>query len=66
MQKREINTKYLLAGAGAVIFMLLFIIVIQTCRKSKSAKIYFNTNVMKIKQVMEPSNDHQMAAVKII
>lgn len=38
MQKREINTYYLLAGAGAVIFMLLFIIVIQTCRKSKSAK----------------------------
>lgn len=68
MQKREINTNYLLAGAGAVIFMLLFIIVIQTCRKSKSAKgnFYFNTNVMKIKQVMKPSNDHQMAAVKII
>lgn len=38
MQKREINTNYLLAGAGAVIFLLLFIIVIQTCRKSKSAK----------------------------
>lgn len=38
MQKREINTNHLLAGAGAVIFMLLFIIVIQTRRKSKSAK----------------------------
>lgn len=38
LQRGEINTKYLLAGAGAVIFMLLIIIVIQTSRKSKSAK----------------------------
>lgn len=38
IQKSEINTNYLLAGAGAVIFMLLIIIVIQTSRKSKSAK----------------------------
>lgn len=37
-QKNEINTNYLLAGAGAVIFMLLIIIVIQTSRKSKSSK----------------------------
>lgn len=37
-QKNDINTNYLLAGAGAVIFMLLIIIVIQTSRKSKSAK----------------------------
>lgn len=37
-QKNEINTNYLLAGAGIVIFMLLIIIVIQTSRKSKSAK----------------------------
>lgn len=37
-QRGEINTKYLLAGAGAVIFMLLIIIVIQTSKKSKSAK----------------------------
>lgn len=39
LQRCEINTKYLLAGAGAVIFMLLIIIVIQTSRKSKSAKM---------------------------
>lgn len=32
------NTNYLLAGAGAVIFMLLIIIVKQTSRKLKSAK----------------------------
>lgn len=38
LQRGEINTKYLLAGTGAVIFMLLIIIVIQTSRKSKSAK----------------------------
>lgn len=38
LQRGEMNTKYLLAGAGAVIFMLLIIIVIQTSRKSKSAK----------------------------
>lgn len=37
-QKNEINTNYLLAGAGVVIFMLLIIIVIQTSRKSKSSK----------------------------
>lgn len=39
LQRGEINTKYLLAGAGAVILMLLIIIVIQTSRKSKSAKM---------------------------
>lgn len=38
LQKSEINTYYLLAGSGAVIFMLLIIIVIQTIKKSKSAK----------------------------
>lgn len=38
LQNSEINTNYLLAGAGAIIFMLLFIIVIQTSRKSKSDK----------------------------
>lgn len=37
-QQNQINTNYLLAGAGAVIFMLLIIIVIQTSRKSKSSK----------------------------
>lgn len=37
-QKNEINTNYLLAGAGAIIFMLLIIIVIQASRKSKSVK----------------------------
>lgn len=38
LQRIEINTNYLLAGSGAVIFMLLFIIVIQSIRKSKTAK----------------------------
>lgn len=38
LQNSEINTNYLLAGAGAIIFMLLFIIMIQTSRKSKSDK----------------------------
>lgn len=38
LQNSETNTKYLLAGAGAIIFILLFIIVIQTSRKSKSDK----------------------------
>lgn len=38
LQKSETNTNYLLAGAGAIIFMLLFIIVKQTSRKSKSDK----------------------------
>lgn len=38
LQNSEINTNYLLAGAGTIIFMLLFIIVIQTSRKSKSDK----------------------------
>lgn len=37
-QQNEINTNYLLAGAGAVIFMLLIILVIQTSRKSKLSK----------------------------
>lgn len=36
-QQNQINTNYLLAGAGAIIFMLLIIIVIQTIKKSKSA-----------------------------
>lgn len=38
LQNSETNTNYLLAGAGAIIFMLLFIIVKQTSRKSKSDK----------------------------
>lgn len=38
LQKDEINTNYLLAGAGAVIFMLLFMIVIEIMRKPKSPK----------------------------
>lgn len=38
LQKSEINTNYLLAGSGTVIFMLLVVIVIQSIRKSKSVK----------------------------
>lgn len=37
VQKGKNDTYYLLAGSGAVIFMLLVIIVIQTCRNLKSA-----------------------------
>lgn len=38
LQKSELNTNYLLAGVGAVIFMVLFMIVIEIRRKSKTPK----------------------------
>lgn len=63
-QKNEINTNYLLAGAGAVIFMLLIIIVIQTSRKSKSAKRnslhqHKNTDNQACDETLKrPPNDH--------
>lgn len=38
LQKSELNTNYLLAGVGAVIFMILFVIVIEIRRISKPSK----------------------------
>lgn len=38
LQKSELNTNYLLAGVGVVIFMVLFMIVIEIRRKSKPPK----------------------------
>lgn len=38
LQKSELYTNYLLAGVGAVIFMVLFMIVIEIRRKSKPPK----------------------------
>lgn len=38
LQKSELYTNYLLAGVGAVIFMVLFMIVIEIRRKSKTPK----------------------------
>lgn len=38
LQKSELNTYYLLAGVGAVIFMVLFMIVIEIRRKPKPPK----------------------------
>lgn len=35
LQKSELNTNYLLAGSGAVIFVLLVIILIQICKSAK-------------------------------
>lgn len=68
LQKSELYTNYLLAGVGAVIFMVLFMIVIEIRKKSKprKRKPLLLTKNMKIKRVMKPLNDFQMAAVKQI
>lgn len=64
LQKSEINTNYLLAGSGAIIFILLIIIAIQTIRKSKSAKRMFllqqkcNENLTCDETFKGPPNDH--------
>lgn len=62
LQKSEINTHYLLAGSGAVIFMLLIIIVIQTIRKSKSDKRRHQTCDETFKR---PPNGHRMKYLNI-
>lgn len=66
LQKSELYTNYLLAGVGVVIFMILFMIVIEIRRISKppKRKPLLLTKNMKIKRVMKPLNDFQMAAVK--
>lgn len=64
LQKSEINTNYLLAGSGAIIFILLIIIAIQTSRMSKSAKRKTllqhkcNGNLTCDETFKEPPNDH--------
>lgn len=68
LQKSELYTNYLLPGDGVVIFMVLFMTVIEIKRKSKppNRKPLLLTKNMKIKRVMKPLNDFQMAAVKQI
>lgn len=55
LQKSKINTNYLLAGSGAVIFMLFVVIVIQSIRKSKSVKRKHETGDEPFRQ---PPNGH--------
>lgn len=55
LQKSEINTNYLLAGSGAVIFMLFVVIVIESIRRSKSVKRNHETCDKPLRQ---PPNGH--------
>lgn len=70
-QQNQINTNYLLAGAGAVIFMLLIIIVLETRRKTKSSKrnsLYqqkSTENQTSDETFKRPPNDHSKKHLNI-